>query len=412
MFPPSAQLEAQHGGNNTTPPPKLQPRCIASTSESSSGHITASDDIHSKYEHNFFKEAQLSADGSTIVSHNDAQGLCTFILPENLEDETKQPHTLTPSAIFPSPTNIQSYALFPFFNKGDETTTTVLSASTDLAIRLTNVLNPETPAWTYPYIHPKTEAYQAPNSLVWHPYGTHFIAGASGTISIFDATRDASGPIATHKNNPRDPATAISSMRDSGRIMSLDISPTSYHLAAGSSNRTVGIFSACGYGPCETAFSVAPARGDPEAATYSGTGITSVAWTPDSTYLLVAERQSDGIHVYDVRNQLRRLAWLGGRKAKTTQRLGVSTVPVESGLEVWAGGTDGAVRMWRNPGRCEGVTMPDGEFEELHGDPVSSAVWNSNGTVMATCSGQRRFGQQYEEDEDEKPDHSLKVWKV
>lgn len=159
-------------------------------------------------------------------------------------------------------------------------------------------------------------------------------------------------------------------------------------------------------------FSVAPTQDDPEASTYSGTGITSLAWTPDGTYLLVGERQSDGIHVYDVRNRLKRLAWLAGRKALTTQRLGISTVPTRSGLEVWAGGMDGVVRMWQNPGLLEGVQQPNGELERMHGDAVSSAVWHPTGAVMATCSGQRRFDDDDEDENTTCPDISLKVWTV
>lgn len=403
---------AQHEGENANQPTKLEPRCLASTAVCSNGLNTpdSASETHSKYENNFFKEAQMSTDGSTIVSHNDDRNLRTFVLPENLQGEGDQPHGLAPCALLPSPTNIQSYALYPGFNQDDETSTLVLSASSDLPIRLTNVLKPENTPITYPFIHTKTEKYQAPNSLAWHPYGTHFIAGAKGTIAIFDATRDASGPIATHINNPRNPQTAVSSMRDSGLIMSLGISPEGY-LAAGSSNRTVGIFSSFGHGPCETSFSVASTPGDPDASTYSGTGITSISWTRDGTYLLAAERQSNGIHVYDVRNQLRRVAWLSNRNALTPQRLGISTVPVMSGLEVWAGGKDGGVRMWRNPGRREGTQEPDEVFAGLHGDPIASAVWHPGGTVMATCSGQRRFGG-LDEDDGAPADNSLKVWGV
>lgn len=404
---------------------KLDLQCIASTSVFPHGQITnnktsdASLHNHSKYEQNFFKEAQMSADGSTIVSHNDDRTLRTFFLPEDLADEHKQPHALTASTILHSPTNIQSYSIYPGFHKDYSNTTFILSASNDQPLRLTNALQPASSPFTYPYIHPKTEVYQAPNSLAWHPDGTHFIAGAKGSLAIFDISRDGSGPIATHNNNPRNPQTAVSSMRDSGLIMSLAVCPHTGLLAAGSSNRTIGLFSASGHGSCETSFSVASERGHSSPSndsTHSGTGITSLSWTPDGTYLLVAERQSSGIHVYDVRNQLCRVAWLSGRHALTTQRLGFSTVQVQSGLEVWAGGMDGGVRMWRNPAESEGEQEPDAVFEGLHGAPVGSAVWNAEGNVMATCSGQRRFGGLVEADadadEEERPADSLKVWKA
>jgi WD40 repeat protein len=392
---------------------ELAPQCIGSTGSTfSDGSVhppLSEEDKGCKYTNNFFKEAQFSPDGTTIVTHNSDGCLRTFVLPQDLLDEGKSPRHLAPYSVLTSPTNVQSYALYPGFSLQDVSTTLVLSAPNDQPLRLTNAMDASFTHATYPYIHTKTEAYIAPNSLTFHSDGSHFVAGSHGAVSVFDTSRTSEGPTAKHITKPKDPKMAATSMRDGGMIMSLDISSDGL-LAAGSTNRIVGIFSSLGHGPCETAFSVAPEHGDPEASTYGGTGITSLAWTSDGTYLLVGERQSDGIHVYDVRNKLKRLAWLAGRKALTTQRLGISTVPTQSGLEVWAGGVDGVVRMWRNPGLLEGVQQPDGELEGLHEDPVSSAVWHPSGAVMATCSGQRRFGD--EEDNVTRPDNSLKVWTV
>jgi hypothetical protein len=44
------------------------------------------------------------------------------------------------------------------------------------------------------------------------------------------------------------------------------------------------------------------------------------------------------------------------------QRLGVDVVPTATGYEVWAGGTDGVVRMWSQPGSREGMVNPDSSF--------------------------------------------------
>jgi len=393
-------------------PSEIQPRCIASTGISFNGqidHASSEVDTARKYNYNFFKEAQFSPDGTAVVTHNDDGGLRTFVLPQDLLDESKHPHDLAPYSVLSSPTNVQSYALYPGFSLQDMSTTLILSASADQPLRLTNALDSSFTHAKYPYIHSKTESYIAPNSLAFHSDGDHFVAGARGSVAIFDTSRANEGPIAMHITKPKDPKKAATSMRDGGLIMSLDISTDGF-LAVGSSHRTVGIFSSAGHGPCQTAFSVAPECGDPDAATYSGTGITSLSWTPDGNYVLVGERQSDGIHVYDVRNQLRRVAWLAGRNADTTQRLGVSTIPTASGLEIWAGGMDGALRMWQNPGRVEGIQEPDAVFSGMHGDSVASAVWHPSGAVMATCSGQRRFV-----DADEvstEPDSSLKIWSV
>lgn len=405
------QLEPEPG--RTEGLPELTPSCIGSTGSSflddSIDAKSSQEDTSCKYKNNFFKEAQFSPDGTTIVTHNDDGCLRTFVLPQDLLDESKQPHHLAPYSVLQSPTNVQSYALYPGFSLHDLSTTLVLSAPVDQPLRLTNAMDSSFTHGTYPYIHSKTEAYISPNSLVFHPDGSHFVAGSHGAIAIFNSARVSEGPIAKHITKPKDPKMAATSMRDGGLIMSLQISSSGL-LAAGSSNRTVGIFSSSGHGSCETAFSVAPERGDTDASTYSGTGITSLSWTPDATYLLIGERQSDGIHVYDVRNQLKRVAWLAGRNALTTQQLGFSTVPTQSGLEVWAGGMDGVVRVWQKPGQMEGVQQPNSELEGMHDDSVTSAVWHPGGAVMATCSGQRRY-----DDEDEgttRTDNSLKVWTV
>ena len=405
----------QHGPAGNGGPPELTPLCIGSTgssfSDGSIDHNSPHEDKNCKYTNNFFKEAQFSPDGTTIVCHNSDGCLRTFVLPQDLLDESKHPHHLTPYSVLTSPTNVQSYALYPGFSLQDLSTTLVLSAPVDQPLRLTNAMDSSFTHATYPYIHTKTEAYIAPNSLAFHPDGSHFVAGSHGAVSIFDTSRISEGPIAKHITKPKDPKMATTSMRDGSLIMSLDISSDGL-LAAGSANRTVGFFSSSGHGPCETAFSVAPTQDEPGATTYSGTGITSLAWTPDGTYLLVGERQSDGIHVYDVRNRHKRLAWLAGRKALTTQRLGFSTVPTQTGLEVWAGGMDGVVRMWHNPGLLEGLQQPNGELEGMHGDSITSTIWHPGGAVMATCSGQRRFDDEDEDDDTRRPDNSLKVWTV
>ncbi|OQO09314.1 hypothetical protein B0A48_04712 [Cryoendolithus antarcticus] len=227
------------------------------------------------------------------------------------------------------------------------------------------------------------EAFIAPNSLAFVDGGTHFVAGSAGRIAVFDVTRQA-GPEMYHNLKAKAGATG---MRDTSRIMALSVSSDGL-LAAGSTNRNVGLFGNSGRGACETTFSVA-GRMSKVTAT-RGSGITSLAWTPDGRYLLVAERQSDGVHVYDVRNLLRRVSFLSGRNAKTTQRLGIDVIAMREGCEVWAGGVDGVVRMWRNPGSKDGEHVPDTGIK-MHDDAVPSAVWHPSGALLATCSGQRLF---------------------
>ena len=110
---------------------------------------------------------------------------------------------------------------------------------------------------------------------------------------------------------------------------------------------------------------------------------------------------SHGLGVWDVRGTGRRLGWLAGRRAWTMQRIHAD----RRGSEVWSGGTDGKVRVWRDLGMREGVLEPDEELQAHEGerycpilssgcadasaDCVSAVALHPSGTVLATCSGQR-----------------------
>lgn len=376
--------------------PEWHPKCVATTGDAFNCTFSRRlkkqhEPILRKYdETNYFQDAQWSADGTCVVSLSNDQSLRTFALPPDLLDPASRPHDLAPHSTLASATSVQSYTLYPGFDLNDSSTTLVLSSANDVPLRLTNALHSGYVHATYSHIHPTTEAFIASNSLAFIGDSTHFASGSQGLVAVFDVSRDGEGPVTKHRTKPKNPADAATSMRDSGKIMALSESCDGF-LAAGSSNRTVGIFSNSGYGACQTAFSVAS---DPACP---GSGITSLAWTPDGHYLLAAERQSDGIHVYDVRYQLQRVAWLSGRRADTTQRLGIDIVPTAEGCEVWAGGTDGCVRMWKNPGLTEGEQKPDAELK-LHDDAVPAAVWHPGGAVLATCSGQRHLASGDEEE--------------
>lgn len=151
-------------------------------------------------------------------------------------------------------------------------------------------------------------------------------------------------------------------------------------VAVGTLSRWVGLYDSNGAGGCVGVFPLSSGGGQSgnggsgregeEDVAGSGLGITNVEFSPDGTYLYVAERMSDGILVYDIRVQGRSLGVLRGRKAVTNQRMGFEVVGAGAGSgdeseeshEIWAGGTDGSVRVWRNPHRTEGVADPDEEW--------------------------------------------------
>lgn len=138
-------------------------------------------------------------------------------------------------------------------------------------------------------------------------------------------------------------------------------------LAAGTFSRWVGLYDSGGRGGTVGVFSLNTdsCTGQEEE---QGSGITQLTWSACSRYLCIAERCSDGIDIWDIRGTGRHLAWLAGRTANTMQRLGIE---VREDGEVWAGGTDGVVRVWEGVGRREGRVERTWEFGAHNGMGIS-----------------------------------------
>lgn len=148
-----------------------------------------------------------------------------------------------------------------------------------------------------------------------------------------------------------------------GIVSALAINPSGDGiLAAGTFTRHVGLYSSNGSGELLGTFNVAKTDAN---RSIGGRGVTQLAWSPCGRYLYIAERKSDGVLVYDIRVTGQMLGYLRGRKAMTNQRMDIDVVSagVDSAHEVWAGGTDGFMRVWRNPIYSAGGQDPDGEFK-------------------------------------------------
>ena len=147
-----------------------------------------------------------------------------------------------------------------------------------------------------------------------------------------------------------------------GIVSTLAMSSTEgYMLAAGTWTRWVGLYDAGGLGGTIATWSVADAADN--VAGILGSGVSEVIWSACGRYLCVVERMSRGILVYDVRVTGKLLAWLEGREARTNQRLSAEVFQSDSGTEVWAGGTDGVVRVWDGVGKTAGSVLRTWEFE-------------------------------------------------
>ncbi|KAH8809051.1 hypothetical protein F5884DRAFT_822159 [Xylogone sp. PMI_703] len=404
------------------------------------GDLAISDSLE-EFESNYFKSAQWTADGSTLLTSSADNTIRTFILPPNLLDEQDNSngvHEIAPYTIHSHPTSVNCIAPYPGFFLSESSTTLYLSTPTDLPIRLNNSLSgtsspysPAPPVATYSLVSPTTEAYLTPSSLQWTPPGTHFLTGTDCLIALFDASSNGRGPvtrlptIASKRHKMKGGGVGIR-----GIVSALSMQPDTLGngdsiLAAGTWTRCIGLYDAGGLGGTVSTFSIADAADN--IAGIGGSGITQIVWSPCGRYLIVVERKSMGALCYDVRVTGKLLSWIEERNADTNQRLGLDVFEGPHGMEVWAGGTDGRVNIWYDLLQTEGAITPSWGFEASK-DPISSTTIHSSGVVIATCSGQRKSGdgvfesgERDEADDNDSSeeershyvvDNTLKVWAI
>lgn len=245
-------------------------------------------------------------------------------------------------------------------------------------------------------MHPQTETYTAAYSLLF-PGSTPspspveresaagaegsaastFFAGTDSTVSVFDLNRNGEGPVCRMPTIPsRRKKMVGGGVGMKGCVSAMGVSGADGVLAAGTFGRWVGLYDGEGRGGTVGVFSVAGEEHSVEDGVgvgegYVGGGITQVVWSACGRYLYVVERMSNGVLVYDVRVLGRRVGWLRGRRARSQQRMGVEAW----GREVWAGGTDGVVRVWEGVGEGEGAVDPCWEFRAHEGKCFRWSMW-------------------------------------
>lgn len=399
-----------------------------------------------------------TADGTTIITSTYHNQLCSFVVPSDLLEPREQPLVLRPQKTLDLPEATNVFAPAPYFALENPDTHHVLVACRDHPIQifraLPTALTPgddeqashpkpgETSSlFSYRLISPQTEAYLPVHSLVWpSPYAatsSSFFVGSNNLIAQFNLHRIGDGPQQVVHTIPskrhiskgngvgmRGMVSALSMQNDENYV------PTGL-LAAGTWTRWVGLYDFARGGECVANWSVAeaaasvavnsppcspqqldaPRQSPTSRRGIGGAGINQTAWSPDGRYLLVNERQSTGVLIYDVRVTNKVLGFLAGRDALTHQRLDLAVYPDSEGLggfEVWAGTRQGTVKVWQGVGNDEGCIWPSWDFStigESHSEqrptqsPVGSVSLHKYGSVVATCTGGWRVPDKDDDDD-------------
>lgn len=374
------------------------------------------------------REAQISPDGSCIFTSDYSRAWSVYPINFHLHSETST-RPLRPYAQLTSANPIWAFAVNPLFHFQDASSTHGLLSRRDSYITLHNALwdmsrssdrsndqyssvqgpvDISKPLASYKLVDHLTEAVVAPSSLTYSHDGAYFFAGAQNRIATFDLT---------YTDDPIHSIPTIPSKRNKlkgggrgfkGCISALSLSlpstaSRSGTLAAGSRTRYVGIYDPVG-GTEVTHFALPGTMDGRKLRNENlhgviGDGVSQVKWSPDGMYLYVAERQSDVLFIYDVRNFSLSLGHCAGRAALTMQRLGFDvwsaattladhSTSFSSSHQVWAGGTDGKVRVWRDAHLAQGARLPSETLQvQNEKTPVVSALVNSFGNLMVAASG-------------------------
>ncbi|KAK3938201.1 hypothetical protein QBC46DRAFT_441184 [Diplogelasinospora grovesii] len=404
-------------------------------------HKSTSDHDRASY----FKSAQWSADGTCLFTLSSANRICSYLLPSDLLEPHPQPVSLVPQGTLVLGDATNCFTPSPYFTLEHPSTHTILTASNDHPIHLHHAF-PQPPdsagssSYPFPYdespvatqppplasyrlIKHETEAYLPLTSLIWPSPGSHFICGTTNRIALFDATHPT--PIL---EIPTIPSTRHimkgGGVGMRGTVSALSQQPQSQDststgvVAAGTWTRNLGLYDLHRAGSCVATWSLTQhtdttVPGNNTSTTTAadgdgigGKGVVQTAWSPCGRYLVVNERGSHGLLVYDLRGTNRLLATLTGRDADTNQRLSVDVFPgAESvgGFEVWAGTKHGGVVVYEGVGNTEGVVGPSWGWdtnEKRSGSAVGSTVMHLSGSVVATVSGSWKIADSSDDDTD------------
>jgi len=219
--------------------------------------------------------------------------------------------------------------------------------------------------------------------------GESIFCGLKGEIRQFDVAR------------PGRESWTHELQGQAGIISSIAVHPSMPVLAAGCYNKTTGLYSIDGQLLC--------------LLTGQAGGVTQVLFSRDGSTLFTGARKDGEIICWDLR-QPGKVLFTAQREVSTNQRIQLCSSPC--GQFLLSASTDGSVRVWdtsQAPDPQSGLLQLHRAWL-LHGDAVTGVDWRSQGDLLATCSGQRRFpdvghdDEQQEDEEDWQGESCLRLW--
>ncbi|KAJ2893425.1 hypothetical protein MKZ38_008683 [Zalerion maritima] len=389
----------------TQPKPTPEVHLVAKSPDLALGKNGISNESHKNQRDDllFYKNAQWSADGTTLITSNSLNEISSFVLPTDLLEPSHVPKDVSPLGTVCLPEPVLSYKPCPYFALEHLGTHLALASCVDNPIQLHALFKSPGESTSvrasYRLINQLTEAYLPATSMVW-PVAQNFLVGSKNTLALFDVSATGSGPVTTIATIP----STRHKLKGGGVGMKGTVSALSTQqlgaeqgyggiiglVAAGTRTRRIGIYDLARSNVAASLFGVNNAADS--VSKIGGQGIVQTAWSPCGRYLLVCERRSAGMLVYDVRVEGKLLGWLGGKVESESQQVLTcdlfAGLEGNSGFEVWSGDHDGMVRVWEGVGMREGETEPSWEWQaHQKGVSVGASILHTTGSVVATCSG-------------------------
>ncbi|KAI8089540.1 WD40-repeat-containing domain protein [Halteromyces radiatus] len=357
---------------------------------------------NNKLTNNFFKSCQWSPDGTCLLTNSEDRTIRLFNIPSSAYDISSV-ESLIPSIGIVEAESICDLTWFPLMNTQDPTTCCFLSSVRDHPVRLWDATTGKVRA-SYSVVDHR-ERFIGPNVVKFNLDGTKIYCGYENMIEIFDLNtpgNNISTKIATTPNRK-------SKKGQKGIISCIDFNrDLSGMYAAGSYSQSIGIYDERTDELCLKLTGM------------KGGGVTQVMFSMDGTRLFSTCRQSNSILCWDIRQSANILYDLD-RKGKTNQRVTFDLDP--TGSVLISGDQDGNVLTY------DLTTLDEEDVEtkprllsswKAHQDITSGATFNPvYPSILATCSGQRKFDIGYLSDSDddydmneETVDNSLKLWQL